>query len=84
MAAPAIEAKSKNMQEVGDVEKDNSISNADSEQYVLDAAAEKKLVAKLDRRIVPVIMLLYLFAFLDRYVEPIHEWSKKKCYCESG
>lgn len=27
---------------------------------------EKKLVAKLDRRIVPLVMLLYTFSFLDR------------------
>ena len=27
---------------------------------------EKKLVAKLDRHIVPLVMLLYTFSFLDR------------------
>lgn len=29
---------------------------------------EKKLVAKLDRHLVPLVMLLYTFSFLDRYV----------------
>ncbi len=28
---------------------------------------EKKLVAKLDRHLVPLVMLLYTFSFLDRY-----------------
>lgn len=32
-----------------------------------DVEFEKKLVRKLDRHIIPVIMLLYLFSFLDRY-----------------
>lgn len=34
----------------------------------IDHAAEKELVRKLDRHIVPLIMLLYLFSFLDRQV----------------
>lgn len=32
----------------------------------IDPAREKKLVRKLDLHIVPVVMLLYLFSFLDR------------------
>jgi hypothetical protein len=28
---------------------------------------EKKLVAKLDRHLIPLVMLLYTFSFLDRY-----------------
>lgn len=32
----------------------------------IDAVAEAKLVSKLDRWIIPPIMLLYLFSFLDR------------------
>ncbi|KAL9022904.1 MAG: hypothetical protein Q9180_008500, partial [Flavoplaca navasiana] len=32
----------------------------------IDYAAEKKLVRKLDIRIIPLFMLLYLFSFLDR------------------
>ena len=31
-----------------------------------EKAAERSLVRKLDLHIVPVIMLLYLFSFLDR------------------
>lgn len=33
----------------------------------IDPARERKLVRKLDLHIVPVVMLLYLFSFLDRY-----------------
>lgn len=32
----------------------------------IDYAAERKLVRKLDLMIVPPVMLLYLFSFLDR------------------
>ena len=32
----------------------------------IDHIAEKKLVRKLDRHIIPIIMLLYLLSFLDR------------------
>lgn len=43
--------------ESNDVATTNSISTVD----------EKKLVAKLDRHLIPLIMLLYTFSFLDRY-----------------
>lgn len=33
----------------------------------IDQVAEMKLVKKLDLYIIPIIMLLYLFSFLDRY-----------------
>ena len=32
----------------------------------IDHAADKRLVHKLDRHIIPLIMLLYLLSFLDR------------------
>jgi hypothetical protein len=32
----------------------------------IDVAKEKRLVRKLDLHIIPVVMLLYLFSFLDR------------------
>lgn len=35
-----------------------------------DVEYERRLVKKLDKHIVPVIMLLYLFSFLDRYAVP--------------
>ena len=35
-------------------------------EVVIDEAAEKKLVRKLDLYIIPVVMLLYLLSFLDR------------------
>ena len=34
----------------------------------IDHAAEKKLIRKLDWHIIPIVMLLYLFSFLDRHV----------------
>lgn len=36
----------------------------------IDHVAEQKLVRKLDLHIVPIVMLLYLFSFLDRQVNP--------------
>ena len=38
-----------------------------SDVYI-DPKEEKALLRKLDRWIVPPVMLLYLFSFLDRYV----------------
>jgi hypothetical protein len=34
----------------------------------IDKKKERQLVRKLDRYIVPVVMLLYLLSFLDRYL----------------
>lgn len=34
----------------------------------IDLVAEKRLVRKLDLHIIPLVMLLYLFSFLDRHV----------------
>lgn len=34
---------------------------------IIDKKKERLLVRKLDRYIVPMMMLLYLFSFLDRY-----------------
>lgn len=45
------------------------LNNGDVEDG-FDAEYERQLVRKLDKHIVPVIMLLYLFSFLDRYVVP--------------
>ena len=36
------------------------------EQLEIDILAEKRLVRKLDFYIIPMVMLLYLFSFLDR------------------
>jgi hypothetical protein len=42
----------------------------------IDKAKERQLVRKLDLYIVPVVMLLYLFSFLDRLVSAfIHHWQ---------
>ena len=43
-------------------------NGADDDNIEIDHVAEQKLVRKLDRHIVPMIMLLYLFSFLDRQV----------------
>jgi len=40
--------------------------NTDPNTLEIDHVAEKKLVRKLDMWIVPPVMLLYLFSFLDR------------------
>jgi hypothetical protein len=38
----------------------------------LGGKAEKALVRKLNLRLIPLIMLLYTFSFLDRYVKFCH------------
>jgi len=43
-----------------------SLHRATREGVIIDDAAEKKLVWKLDLNIIPIVMLLYLFSFLDR------------------
>lgn len=45
-----------------------SLHRAAREGIEIDHAAEKKLVRKLDLNIIPIVMLLYLFSFLDRQV----------------
>ena len=44
----------------------NLPSKVDPETLEIDHAAERRLVRKLDCFIVPMVMLLYLFSFLDR------------------
>lgn len=39
-----------------------------SDHHEIDIAREARLVRKLDLYIVPPVMFLYLFSFLDRYV----------------
>ena len=36
------------------------------ENYEIDAEAEKKLLRKLDLRVVPILWFLFVMAFLDR------------------
>ena len=45
----------------------------------IDPVKEKKLVRKLDVHIVPVVMLLYLLSFLDRYISPRNSQSIERC-----
>lgn len=56
-----------------EVEKDEvarvgSLHRATREDVEIDQAAEQRLVRKLDLNIIPIVMLLYLFSFLDRQV----------------
>ncbi|KAH7039908.1 major facilitator superfamily domain-containing protein [Microdochium trichocladiopsis] len=41
-------------------------ATGDNTDIIIDEAAEKALIRKLDRWIIPPVMLLYLFSFLDR------------------
>jgi len=34
----------------------------------LDPVAEKRLVRKIDRHLIPILFVLYLCAFIDRYI----------------
>jgi hypothetical protein len=45
-----------------------SAGTFDNDLPAIDKAKERQLVRKLDLYIVPVVMLLYLFSFLDRLV----------------
>jgi len=55
------------MQEKGFAEhEDNYMPALTSNSYVIDKAAEKKLVRKLDLLLIPIIFVLYLLCFIDR------------------
>ena len=45
-----------------------SLHRATREDVEINHAAEQRLVRKLDWNIIPIVMLLYLFSFLDRQV----------------
>jgi hypothetical protein len=46
-------------------EKDAQVLSSDSEVYI-DPAAEKKLIRKLDLMLSPMMVLIFLVAYLDR------------------
>ena len=46
--------------------KDGTIVTGIDETFVEDKEFEKKLVRKMDFRIMPLLILLYFLAFLDR------------------
>ena len=57
------------------VEKDASVQlaeKAEVQDLALDPVAEKKLIRKCDIRVVPILFVLFLAAFLDRV--NIGEW----------
>lgn len=47
---------------------DGTLADEERSGDFFDPAAEKRLVRKLDRHIIPIVMLLYLLSFLDRWV----------------
>lgn len=51
---------------------DGTLVDEEWSDETFDPAAEKRLVRKLDRHIIPIVMLLYLLSFLDRWVWPFH------------
>ena len=42
------------------------IENASSEPVTVDQATEKALMRKLDKRLIPMVMWMYLMSFMDR------------------
>lgn len=51
-------------------EKPKTTESDDDDLPTIDKKKERQLVRKLDRYIVPMMMLLYLMSFLDRYGWP--------------
>jgi hypothetical protein len=53
--------------EVCHVEQTTTLSDNDQRQaYHSDEDAEKRLIRKLDLRIIPILWLMFMLAFLDR------------------
>ena len=61
-----MDPDSKVESEVHAAERENASNGSDLEARTVDPAAEKALLRKLDIRIVPMMMLLYLMSFMDR------------------
>lgn len=60
-------------EKAGDLDPKSELSQESTSDHTvlfsnIDPEVEKRLVRKIDIFIVPPIMLLYLFSFLDRYV----------------
>lgn len=51
---------------------DGTFADVELSDEFSDPAAEERLVRKLDRHIIPIVMLLYLLSFLDRWVWHFH------------
>ena len=47
---------------------DTIVANHVEQNLYIDPKDERKLLMKMDLHIAPVVMLLYLIAFLDRYL----------------
>lgn len=45
---------------------ESRIENVAAQAIVVDPATEKALMRKLDRRLIPMVMWLYLMSFMDR------------------
>ena len=60
------DSRSKPVVSSPDVEEHEFESPADGEDFYVDPVAEKKLIRKLDWKLIPWLCLLYLISFLDR------------------
>lgn len=55
-------------------EKTTEIQDGLAAEFISSVASEKALLRKIDLRLIPVIMLLYLFSFLDRGESAFWKW----------
>lgn len=53
-------------QRLGNKEASVPEMDSNSDMWAIDEKAEKKLIRKMDLYILPFVVLLYLFSFLDR------------------
>ena len=58
-----------------ELESTSQLSNNDLEQPGVDLAAEQKVIQKIDRHIIPVVMLLYLL--VSRLMAPTNSPTSK-------
>lgn len=68
--------------EKGALVQDSPVSHASSTaEASFDLAAERRLLRKLDVRIMPVLWILYLVNFIDRYVFPVTSMMRPILAC---
>jgi hypothetical protein len=61
-----------------DEQEQKSAGTFDNDLPAIDKAKERQLVRKLDLYIVPIVMLLYLFSFLDRSVFVLNRQENRR------
>lgn len=64
MAEPKM--NNNHVEEKGGVEMLETISTGSSQDIIYDQKATKRLIRKIDWRLLPFLALLYLLSFLDR------------------